>query len=346
MPRLRAYAHVADAIVRNLDDRPGLPRAAHVVPTWRCDGQCTMCDNWKRAETWEELSTEQWNVMARRLRSLDIVKIIGGEPFLREDLAEICESFRQYADPYILQITTAGYRTEGIVEFLERCGGPDLNLRISLDGMENSYGKVRDKPEAFPQVLETLKAAAALAKEKGFSVGANYGMTDDTVDELPQAIELCRNLGVDLVPGINFSPFLKNVEDWSKVEHKIIQASDRQKIKRAYMQWKMGYKGGLDRAAQWFLRRSNKDIVSRRLDGEAPKRFRCREVRNLAYVMPNGDMTVCGLRYDVIGNLMKNDVEEIWSSERADELRRMTDECPGCYQSSTEIMSRLYCGSF
>ncbi len=344
IPRLRAYAHVAEAAWLNLDDKPGLPRAAHVVPTWRCDGQCTMCDNWKRAEQWEELTTAQWDEAARRLRCLDIVKIIGGEPFVREDLAEICESFRRHAKPYILQITTAGHRTEAIVEFLMRRGAPDLNLRISLDGMEKSYARVRDKPDVFQSVLETLKACAALSKEKGFSVGANYGMTDDTVDELPEAVAFCRDLGIDLVPGINFSPFLHHVEDWSKVEHKIVQVKDTDKVRRAYEKWKMGYRGGLSRFAKLFLQRSNRDIATRRLAGEPPQRFRCREVRNLAYVMPNGDMAVCGLRYDAIGNLTQNTVEEIWCSKRADELRRMVDACTGCYQSSTEIMSRLYCG--
>ena len=49
---------------------------------------------------------------------LDLVKISGGEPFVRRDIVEILTAVREEVDPYILQLTTNGMLEQRLVEAL------------------------------------------------------------------------------------------------------------------------------------------------------------------------------------------------------------------------------------
>lgn len=341
----RAYWNVARAVAKNINDQPGLPRAAHLIPTWRCDLRCATCQVWRKPETERELSTDDWIRVVERLHVLDVVKIIGGEPFARDDLEPIVDAVWRFIDPWMVQITSAGTRTDTILSFLEKQGRPGLQLRISLDGFAESYQRMRGSAEGFHAANRTLQEAARLAQKRGFTLGVNFCVTDDSVDDLPDMIEYCRELGVDCVPGIAVKPFLEHVEDWSKVHHRVLMVKDAARISTALRDARLGPQEKLDRAVKWFLRRSNDAIFDDRLGGRQDgRRFRCREIRDLAYVLPTADVVVCGLRYDVVGNLLTHSVEDIWSSPRAVEMRRVVDQCPGCNQASTEIMSRLYSG--
>lgn len=344
IPTARAYAHVAGAIVKNVHDRPGLPRSAHVIPTWRCDLKCATCKVWRKSSFDDEIDTEAWRGVIRKLRCLDIVKIIGGEPFARPDLAEICEAVFDEIDPWLVQITSAGTRTDEILGFLDRVGRPGLQLRISLDGFEDSYRKLRGAPEAFHAVNRTLQDAAAMSEKRGFTLGVNFCVTDESVADLPDMIAYCRELGVDCVPGIAVKPFLEHVEDWSAVEHKVLMATDVERISAALADARIGAKEGMGWLVRRYLRGANERVYRDRLTDGSGKRFRCREVRDLAYIMPNADVVICGLRYDPVGSLRTHTVEQIWDSPEATRARGVVDACRGCNQASTEILSRLYTG--
>jgi hypothetical protein len=75
-----------------------------------------------------------------------------------------------------------------------------------------------------------------------------------------------------------------------------------------------------------------------------PRPFGCRELRNLIYVFPNGDLVYCGLRHVRAANLIEEDFDTAWGSVAMDGHRREIDQCPGCPQAAIEILSRLYRG--
>ncbi|MCB1153684.1 radical SAM protein [bacterium] len=343
----KAYFHAAEAIGKSVVDVPQLPRAAHFIPTWKCDLKCATCQVWKRGAWEDELDTSAMIGIIKKLACLDIVKVIGGEPFARPDLSELCDAMWEHIDPYLLQITTAGTRTDRIVPFLERHGRPGLQIRVSMDGLEDIYPKMRrgDEEHGYRQVVETIREGSKLARERGFSMGVNFCVTDKSVEDLPKVVAFCREHGVDCVPGMAVQPFLQHVPDWESVEHKVLMIDEPDKVADVMRRVDWGSKQGIGKAAAAFLKRENVHLFAERMHHRPVKPFGCREVRSLAYLMPNGDMAVCGLRYDAIGNLTQNTVEEIWTSPRATELRGLVDACQGCQQASTQIMSRMYGGS-
>jgi hypothetical protein len=86
-----------------------------------------------------------------------------------------------------------------------------------------------------------------------------------------------------------------------------------------------------------------KNTFERQLDGDV-QRFACRELRDLLYFLPNGNIVRCGLDHRPIGNVRENTFDEIWFGEGIKEFRKRVSDCPGCLQASVQILSRLYGG--
>jgi MoaA/NifB/PqqE/SkfB family radical SAM enzyme len=78
------------------------------------------------------------------------------------------------------------------------------------------------------------------------------------------------------------------------------------------------------------------------IDGDL--RFPCRELRDLLYMLPNGDVVRCGLDHRPVGNVRDQAFADIWHGADIHPFRNKVDDCPGCLQASVQIMSRLYGG--
>ena len=100
--RVRAWGHMAQsALMRRVDPSwIPMPHAGHIIVTFRCNLKCIGCGSWKVKEH-DDLSAAEWKSVFQQLRSLDLVKVLGGEPFVRKDIVEILCGVRDIIDPYI-----------------------------------------------------------------------------------------------------------------------------------------------------------------------------------------------------------------------------------------------------
>ncbi|PYY66169.1 pyrroloquinoline quinone biosynthesis protein PqqE, partial [Pseudomonas jessenii] len=76
----------------------GLPLWLLAELTYRCPLQCPYCSNpLDFAEQGKELSTEQWIKVFREAREMGAAQLgfSGGEPLVRQDLAELIREARQ-----------------------------------------------------------------------------------------------------------------------------------------------------------------------------------------------------------------------------------------------------------
>lgn len=339
---IRAMMHVATANLAAVAGATPLPRAAHLVPTWRCNMKCRTCTVWQRAEDEPDLELPEMLALIGQLRCLDIVKMIGGEPFLYEDLNRVGLEVRRVIAPYIFQIISNGTLTEQIVDFVKEVGWPGLHLRLSVDGLAARHAEYRPgQDDSFDKVMKTLEECARLREKVPFVLGVNYNLTDKTIDDLPEMYRICRDLGVDLVPGIPVSPFLENV-DIHAAEHRVLDIHDPGRLAAALKPVDYGSKSGVTGWGRRFLKSSNRRIFDGLLAGGEARPFGCREMRSMIYVFPRGQVVLCGLRHLELGSLAENTLDDLWRSERARELRREADACPGCNQAAIVIVSRLY----
>ena len=78
----------------------------------------------------DDLSTGEWIRIFEQLKSLDVVKVLGGEPLVRKDIVELLLGVREIIDPYMMQLTTNGMMTKRTVDGFRAIAWPGLQLRI------------------------------------------------------------------------------------------------------------------------------------------------------------------------------------------------------------------------
>jgi len=278
-----------------------------------------------------------------QLRSLDIVKIIGGEPFQRDDLGEIVATIRQRIDPFVLQLVTNGTDTGRIVRFMERHAWPNLHLRLSLDGLEGAHDEARGAPGTFERVMTTMRELAALRETRPFQLGVNFILDDESFGDMTELARLCRRHDVDLIPGFAVRPFLRH-SDLADEEVATVRLQRPQRALERLGQRDHGAVQGFSRAERLLLRAVNARVFRKQVQGGDALRFRCRELRSLMYLLPNGDLVTCGLNHEPIGNLARESFRTVWYRQETEPFRQRVDRCSGCMQGAVEILSKAYGG--
>ncbi len=342
--RARAWAHVAlsASMARLQPDRVLPPRVAHLLVTYRCNLRCVTCGSW-RVRDHDDLTLAEWRDVLRQLRSLDVAKVLGGEPFVRSDLADLLVAIREIVDPYVLQLTTNGMMTKRVVEAVHRVGWPGLQLRISVDGTEATHDRSRGVPGSWRKVDRTVREVAALQGRYGFKLGINFAVTDDTLQDVEAMVRYAEEVGADLIPGVCTDPFLVGTTPPEQRRQEIVAISDKERALAILEDARMGTRRELPLVdhvvSRWFSKRTYEHQLRR-----GATRFPCRELRDLLYLLPNGDVVRCGLDHRPVGNLRRQRFDEIWYGEAIRAFRQRVDDCPGCMQSSIQILSRIYGG--
>lgn len=135
--------------------------------------RCQMCNIWKNP------TDKDKEIKAEDLRSLPRLKFInltGGEPFVREDLAEIVEECYRHTDRIV--ISTSGYFEDRVIELAKRF--PNIGIRISIEGLSRKNDELRGREGGFDRGLRTLLTLKQMGlKDIGFGCTvSNYNSKD------------------------------------------------------------------------------------------------------------------------------------------------------------------------
>ncbi len=339
--RARAWKNIATSATMRRVRPEWVPRphAAHLITTFRCNLKCVGCGSWKVQEH-NDLTTAEWLGVFRQLRSLDIVKVLGGEPFVRKDIVHLLAGVRDEIDPYILQLTTNGMLTRKTVEAIEAVGWPGLQLRISVDGTEKTHDAMRGVEGSWKLVDKTVRALAELRGKHGFSFGINFAVTDDSIQDFEAMIAYADRYGADLIPGVNVDPFLVGTVPPEVRQQEVILLSDPEEGLKRIEDHRAGYRRELPLIDHLVSKFMVHRTFERQIRHKEP-RFVCRELRDLLYMLPNGDVVRCGLDHDPVGNVREASFDDIWYGERMKTYRQKVDDCPGCMQASVQTLSRV-----
>jgi MoaA/NifB/PqqE/SkfB family radical SAM enzyme len=342
--RARAWRNMAtSATMARL--RPGWvppPHVGYLLTTFRCNMRCVSCGAWQ-APIEDDLSTQEWFALLPQLHTLDIVKLLGGEPFARPDMVELMAETRRVVDPYIMQLTTNGTATEAIVEAVRRVGWPGLQLRVSVDGLEETHDRQRGVQGSWAKATRTLEALAPLRRELGFHMGVNFSITDHSIGEVEEMKRYAASFGADLIPGVNVSPFLDGSTSPSENPQHFVLLEDPRRALRALGDHDVGTKRQLPRMDHAVGRFITGDVFRKEIV-QGSLRFRCRCLEDILYMLPDGRVIICGVDHSPIGSVREQRLDEIWNSPRARAGRERVAACPGCLQASIHILSRLYGG--
>lgn len=107
------------------------------------------------------------------------IRITGGEPLLRKDLANFIASIRSYSPEIELALTTNGFFLKQYAQALKDAGLNRLN--ISLDSLQASKVALISKRDVLPQILEGIDEA----QKVGFPIKINMvplkGINDNEI---------------------------------------------------------------------------------------------------------------------------------------------------------------------
>lgn len=132
--------------------------------TQRCNFHCAYCDVGKADP--KELTPAQFAALARAFAGVGIKKIrlTGGEPLVRPDIAEIAHAVREAAAPETLAVTTNGFFLEEKAAALKAAGVNAVN--ISLDTLDADRFRQMTGKDALDAVLRGLTKTLSLGFEK------------------------------------------------------------------------------------------------------------------------------------------------------------------------------------
>lgn len=175
---------------------PGPPLWLLAELTYRCPLQCPYCSNpLDFARHQEELTTAQWIEVFRQARELGAAQLgfSGGEPLVRQDLAELIAAARELG--YYTNLITSGIGlTEArIAEFA--AAGLD-HIQISFQAADEEVNNLlAGSKKAFAHKLEMARAV----KRHGYPMVLNFVTHRHNIDNIEQIIRLCLELEADFV---------------------------------------------------------------------------------------------------------------------------------------------------
>ncbi len=345
---LRTYVTIAQAVINNRIGRVGLPSTCTFIVTWRCNLRCFMCDVWKKTDH-DDMSLAEIGRVFQQIPHLDMLRITGGEPFLRSDLKEITEIAIRETHAAVIHVTTAGILTDRILEFAKAVGSPRLHLKLSIDAVGERHDQIRGGRGLYEKAMKTLRGLAELRDQYGFYVGVNQTLTDRNWDQIEPLRRELEPLGVSVHYAIatdHYTLYRINTAKENDIpDIKSVSMSEFTPDQLAAIFEQLDRRDGIKDLPEWLVQRYYLRGLENRLlhHVESPKP-KCIELHNHIRIMPNGDVMTCVYYPVVVGNLRRQTLTEIWNGAITATQREIVRKCPGCWAGCEVKPNAIYTG--
>jgi sulfatase maturation enzyme AslB (radical SAM superfamily) len=182
------------------------PTVLHVNVNLRCNTQCAMCNIWELKSP-HSLSLEQFqSIFADPIYArIEYIILAGGEPTLRNDLAEIVELIHKHMPRLKKLMIPSNVISRGSIQrqyprIARYCAanGIRLTLGVSLDGIGETHDSVRGVKGAFDKVMASIEFMRQLQKQVPFNMSIDPTIFSMNVHELEKLKDLARRLDMPI----------------------------------------------------------------------------------------------------------------------------------------------------
>lgn len=326
------------------------PRFLTYLVTFSCNARCVMCDSWKKP-TAGDLTADELRQVLQKLPRMDAVRMSGGEPFVRKDFPELARVVIETLSPTVLHVTTNGFLTERIVDFVEE-RDPTVPLRIllSVDGYGEKHNEVRGQKHAWSRVQGTLDALLPLRESRNFSLDVNQTIVDR------EGMQHYRQLQGELSPrGVRVQVVFAygesatySIEDELEIEpergkYDTFGDFSREELVDFFRELQRdvdGYPAPERLAKTYYLR----GLSSRLLAGKAALNPPCVALSSHLRLYPDGTVPTCQMSSKRAGDLRTQTLDELRASERFQKQRSWVQNCSGCWAECEILPSAFYTG--
>jgi len=314
----------------------------HLELTHSCNSRCITCDIWdyhqrNNKSVADEISLDEIKNLvngSKHLKDIKTVVLSGGEPFLRDDLVDICSLIKKALPKASLGILTNGLDTENILtktkDILRICGN-NLWIGSSLDGLGDYYNKIRGVNNGFMQLINTIERFKEELPQIKFSL--TFVLTPLNIEQLISCWEFAESYNLDFFAQFAVAKEARSEKlfGWNSVELKRIKDLSRQIISGFLAKNEMladpsrvlsdvGDKINLFTKIYYW---------SHLVDfQERPKRCfsKCDAGSKFAMFDPYGSLFFCPiLKNKTVGNIRQDNFDDLWSSGQADKVRGFID---------------------
>ncbi|MGP6158096.1 MAG: radical SAM/SPASM domain-containing protein [Vulcanimicrobiaceae bacterium] len=348
---LSRAAGFVQTLVQRQRNVASLPRMLTYTVTFTCNARCVMCDSWRK-DSQGDLTLAEIERIFDQLPPMDVVRLTGGETFVRRDLTEIARAVSGRLEPALLHVTTNGFLTDRIVDFCERRPkNVPLQLLVSIDGVGEKHDEIRGHAGAFRSAMRTLQVLAPRRKELRLTLAVNQTVVDSSGAAQYEALHrLLAPLGIknqvvvaykdsatySLAPQADLAPrWPGQFETYGELSHE-----DLERLFDAIEEDLASYSIPERAAKRYYLA----GIRSRLLEHGASPNPKCVALNAHMRIFPNGDVPTCQFNGKRVGNLREQSFAKIWFGEEAGAGRRWVQACPGCWAECEVLPSALYTG--
>lgn len=323
-----------------------MPINVTVSVTNSCNSRCKTCFIWKYYLEDPDLRREEFTAeeFERTFRSLGKqvfwATISGGEPYMRRDLPQICQTLYDHCRPAIMDIATNGLLTSRIKaltrDVLLRCPDTTLIVNISLDGIGEDHDDIRGIDGNFKKLLSSYQKLTKLKERfENLHVGIHSVISNYNIDKILDIYDFAKQLNPDSF----ITEIAENRSELFNLNERITPGADAyasvinellHRVGRDYLR-----SGTTVSKITQAFRMTYYDMVTKLLRDDRQV-VPCYAGYASCQITPHGDVwPCCVLGYDVsMGNLRETDYDfgRIWHSRRADEIRKFIREkscaCP------------------
>jgi MoaA/NifB/PqqE/SkfB family radical SAM enzyme len=285
-----------------------------------------MCEVWQNpSKASEEFNPEILRKIPAGMKRLNIT---GGEPLLRKDLPEIVEILDTKTNR--LEISTNGYFYERIEEIARRW--PKITIRVSIEGLPATNDELRGIKDGFDRAMRAMLRLKRLGLE---DIGFAMTISGENCRDLLDVYTLAASMDIELANAVVHNSFyfykndnqIKNAAEVESVMCRFMEALLRSP-RRVYRK----------RVKDWFRAYLNLGLLSHVRGEKRP--IACGAGTDTFFVDPWGRMLACNGSTEpwVMGDLTAQSFDEIWTGERAEEIRKRVRACDrNCWMTGTAV---------
>jgi MoaA/NifB/PqqE/SkfB family radical SAM enzyme len=300
--------------------------------TFVCDAQCEMCSNWTRGDRKSDLTIDQIEqaFSSNLWKNIENASLSGGEPTTRNDMVEICRvMIDKFPRLRKLTINTTGLTPHRAIPMLtkvvEMCHERNVifSTRVSIDGVNEMHGQVRNVKRAFEKASQTIAAMQELQKTYRFNFGISSTIFSMNLDDADNILAWARKEKLDIV--FNMVRFTDAMLGNSDLQGDLRPMGVEEQRMRKFFLDRVRQDPLLD--GQNYIYLHYADMIGNGYQRLAPCPFQTQGVM----LNPNGDLFFCE-NSDVMGNTKDEDPEAIYfratSQAHRDAIR--DEKCPTC----------------
>lgn len=298
------------------------PDQVHISITDRCHLSCTHCDIWMKPRP-GELTAERWMEVVDECRDWlgpFTLKLVGGEPLLKEGLTDLLRHAKQRGCRTGLSTTAVALaKPERAQEMIDT--GLD-EIHISLESARpDHHDRIRNREGAHAR---TLKAIGELSRRRThLQMSLATVVTEQNLEELVPMVDLVRELGLYTV---NFQPLYANFgrdfdPRWYETSPYFPKDLDRldaiidQLIEIRTNEWLVGNTVDQLKMMKVYFRNPNED-----------DRVVCKAGERDIALDPYGNLKMC-FWLDPVGNVREGSARAGYQSSEARERRHQVRTC-------------------